>query len=312
VDVTIDIMALPQEVRDIIELREDTERTFVNFVEKDYTEIFFNTLIERSNPEVEHSMILSCTGMQGSGKSFSAISIAKILNPNFSTETIFFDYNKLVYERAKLKPNSVVLVDEQSQSYGLDSHRVMVILATLKEQLRKKSIHFIFCSPVLYAESQSSMYILEMIFIDYSTQEAYGALKTRDGLVLGHVRIPHPLKDLGNGQSLASQEFIDAYQQHKDEHLERVLGSKDYDIFSDRAAEVMKHPMFKKAEQVYVKKMGYIPQSMLIQIINKIFPEFRSGVGAVEITARIKMEKEIAGKWEIAGRKKGSGKKKNK
>ena len=248
-----------------------------------------------------HEYIANGVLSHNSGKSFSAIAIAKMLDKNFSEEDIYFDYNQLVYNRSKLRPNSVVLVDEQQQSYGLDSHRVMTILASLKEQLRKKSIHFIFCSPVLYPESKSSMYILEVMFIDFETEEAYVALKTRDELTLGHIRVPSPLKNLGNGYTLATKELIEKYQAKKDAHLERVLGNKDVDIFQERANAVMTHPMFKKVEKIYKKKRGYIPQTTLIQIINKIYPEFHAGVVPIEIAGRIKLEKEISGEWDVAG-----------
>ena len=293
--------SLPKEIQDKIELREQMDQTFHRFMEEDYTDIFFNTVSERSNPEVEHSLILSITGEQGAGKSMSAIAIAKVLNKDFSKDDIYFDYNQLVYNRDKLRANSVVLVDEQQQSYGLDSHRVMTILASLKEQLRKKSIHFIFCSPVLYSEAKSSMYIIEVIFINYETQEAYAALKTRDELTLGHIRIPYPLKDLGGGFTLASPEMLAAYEAKKDAHLEKVLGNKDVDIFEERAMAVMKHPMFIQAEKIYVRKRGYIPQTTLIQVINKIYPEFHAGVVPIEIAGRIKLDKELSGVWEIAG-----------
>jgi len=297
----INISALPREIRDNIELKESVDATFNRFVDEDYTEILWNILAERADPGIEHSFIASLYGQQGSGKSFAAIAMCFFLDPNFSVDNVFFDYNDLVYNRHKLKPNSAVLVDEQSQSFGLDSHRVMVILSSLKEQLRKKSIHFVFCSPVLYEEHKSSMYLFETIFIDYETKECYTAMKTRDGLTLGHVRIPHPMKILEDGSSLASQEFIDAYQAKKDSHLDRLLNSKNIDVFEQRAEQVTKNPMFKKAEQIYVRKMGYIPQSSLINIINKIYPEYSAGVVPVEIAGRIKLNKELSGQWEVSG-----------
>lgn len=298
----IDISKLPKEVRDIIEMREQTDATFSRFVDEDYTEIFWNMLAERADPGVEHSFIASCYGLQGSGKSLSMITIAKFLDPNLDVENIYFDYNQLVYNRSKLKPNTSVLVDEQSQSFGLDSHRVMIILGSLKEQLRKKSIHFIFCSPILYQEHESSMYLVETMFIDYDEKEVYAALKTREGLTLGHVRIPHPLKILEDGKAMCTQEFINAYQAKKDAHLEKILGKKDVDIFEDRAQAIMENPLFKKAEKIYKLKMGYIPNGTLVQIINKLMPEFNAGVVPLEIAGRIKLDKELSGEWEVAGK----------
>jgi intein/homing endonuclease len=249
-----------------------------------------------------HEYVANGLVSHNSGKSFSALSMCCFMDPNFSIENIFFNYNKLVQERSKIRQNSSVLVDEQSQVYGLDSHRVNIILANLKEQLRKKSVHFFFCSPVLYPESQSSMYILECMFVDYETKEVYAALKTREGLTLGHVRIPHPLKVLEDGSSLASKELIDAYQKKKDEHLEKVLGKRAVDDFEERAMAVTKHPLFKKAEKVYIREMGYIPNASVVQLINKIFPEYQAGVVPLEIAGRIKLNKEISCEWKVAGR----------
>ena len=249
-----------------------------------------------------HEYVANGLVSKNSGKSLSAISMCCFLDPNFSADNIFFGYDQLVYARHKLRSNTAVLVDEQSQAYGLDSHRVNIILASLKEQLRKKSIHFIFCAPVLYPESQSSMYIIETIFIDYETREVYAALKTREGLTLGHIRIPHPLKELEDGESLASKELVDAYQRKKDAHLEKVLGQKNVDTFEERAIEIMKNSLFRKAEKIYIRKMGYIPNATVVQLINKIFPEYNAGVVPLEIAGRIKLDKELSGEWEVAGK----------
>lgn len=301
----IDLNKLGQEMRDTIELREQTDQTYWRFSEFEYSEIFWNTVYERADPTYEHSLLLSITGGQGSGKSMAGISICSALDPNFSIENIYFSYDELVHNRHKLKPNTAVLVDEQSQSYGIDSHRVMLILSSLKEQLRKKSIHFVFCSPVLYEEAKTSMYILEVMFVDYESQESFAALKTRDGLTLGHVRIPYPLKKLEDGTSFQTKEFIAKYQEKKDAHLETVLGKGGLDVFEERAKAVMDHPMFKQAEKLYVSKMGYIPQSTLIHLISKLFPEYKGGIAAVEVAGRVKLDRELSGKWGIAGSTKG-------
>jgi len=270
--------------------------------DEDYSDIWWNILAERANPNVEHSIICSVTGYQGMGKSMSVIAMACFMDPNFSVDNIYFGYDNLVYNRHKLKPNSVVIVDEQSEQYGLDSHRISIILQNLKEQLRKKSIHFFFCAPTLYPESKSSMYIIETMFIDYETQECYAALKTRDGLTLGHIRIPYPLKVLEDGTTLASKELMAAYEAKKDAHLEKVLGNTEVNQFDEWANRVQQHKLFKKAEKLYKRKMGYMPNNALVGIINRIFPEFQSGVVSGEIAQRIKMDKEVNEEWEISGR----------
>jgi ABC-type dipeptide/oligopeptide/nickel transport system ATPase component len=295
----IDIAKLPMDIRDVIELKEATDQTFWRFCACDYTEWFWNLLTERADPGVEHSVIISIFGGQGSGKSMTAISICSFLDPSFDVKRIYFGYEKLVNDRASLQQNTSVLVDEQAQVFGLDAHRVMIVLTQLKEQLRKKSIHFVFCSPVLYPEHETSMYILETMFIDYEAREVYAALKTRDELTLGHVRIPHPLKVLEDGAALTTKQFIDEYQAKKDSHLETVLGNAGEDKFEIWAKNVIENPMFKRAEKIYVSRVGYIPQNTLIQLINKIMPDFNAGVVPLEIAQRIKLNKELSGKWDV-------------
>ena len=298
----INISDLPKEIQDKIILKEQTDATFYRFVDEPYTEIFFETVAQRSDVMGHQSLLVSLFGQQGSGKSYSALSLCKMLDPTFDVEKqTYFDYNKLVYDRASFKPGMAILVDEQSQSYGLDSHRVMIILSSIKEQLRKRSIHLIFCAPVLYEESKSSMYIVETMFIDHENEVCICALKTRDGLTLGHIEIPSPLKQFEDGTSLFTKDEIDKYEAHKDEHLDRLLGKNNVDEFEDRAQSVMKHPVFMAAEKIYKARMGYVPQTMVVQIINKIYPEYNAGVVPYEIAQRIKLDKELSGEWQIAG-----------
>jgi hypothetical protein len=231
---------------------------------------------------------------QGSGKSYAAIACCAILDPNFSIDHIYFDYNDLVYDRKSLKPHTAVLVDEQTESYGVDSHRVNIILGALKEQLRKKSIHFFFCSPTLKEEFRTSQYVLETMFIDYEEQVSYCAYKTRELLTLGYVKIPHPLK-------FVSKEFLAAYEAKKDAHLDKLTGVKQVDEIEDRAKIIMDAPLFRKAEILYKRKMGYIPMGSLFQIINKLYPEFRSSIIVGELAQRIKLNKELNGEWTVSG-----------
>jgi len=287
----------PREIRDYIELKSMSDPTFYRATEEDYTDILFETLNSRAQVDNRHSYICSIQGRQGGGKSYTGISICKTLDPNFSVDRIFFNYNDLVYNKQKLRPGMAVLVDEQQESFGLDSHRVNVVLTALKEQLRKKSIHFVFCSPTLKPEYQSSQYVMETMFIDYQTEECYLAYQTRELLTLGYVRIPNPLSPKVG----VTQEFMDAYEAKKDEHLDRLTGNKQYDEIEERVSKITSTDLFKMAEKVYVNRMGYMPMSMLFQIINKLFPEFKSSIIVGELASRIKLNKEMSGQWEMSG-----------
>jgi hypothetical protein len=287
-------------VQDTIELKESTEMTFGRFVDEDYSEYFFDLLNQRRN-NPEHCMVLSISGSQGGGKSMTALSIACYMDPDFSADRVFFSYSELVDARSRLPDNCCVVVDEQSQVYGLDAHRIMVILSNLKEQLRKRGISFIFCAPVLYEEAKSSMFQIETVYIDEAEREVVAALKTREGLVLGHIRVPHPLKVIDEQGSLASKELIDSYQKKKDEHLERVLGRQDKDQFETYAEVVMRSDLFKQAERVYLRQYRYIPVGSLQHIVSKVLPELGAGVVVAEVAGRIKLQREITGVWQIAG-----------
>jgi len=236
--------------------------------------------------------LFQLTGGLLTHNSWAAIALAAILDPNFSIDNIYFDYRDLVYNRKNLKPGTAVIVDEQSEEYGVDSNRINIILGALKEQLRKKSIHFVFCAPVLKEESKTSMYILETMYIDYQERCCYAALMTREMLTLGYVRIPTPLE-------FVTKEFMEAYEAKKDAHLDKVTGSKQDDEVEELAEKITSNELFITAENFYVKKVGYMPASMVMQVINKLYPEFKSSVIVGEVGARIKLNKELEGRWKI-------------
>ena len=152
-----------------------------------------------------------------------------------------------------------------------------------------------FCSPTLHAEHASSMYVFETLFIDYKKQEVICAYKTRDLHCLGHVHIPSPVKILG-------QKFIDAYEAKKDAHLDKLTGQTQIDDIEERAKLISTHRLFKTAELVYIKKRGFIPMNMLMQIVGKISPEYKQSIIASEIASRIKLNRELEGKWRVGGR----------
>lgn len=287
----IDLNNLDKETQDRLTLKEEYEPSFSNALEVDYTDVCFATLDERRDPNIQHSYLASLHGMQGSGKSYAGLFLAGYLDPKFSIDKIYFDYNKLVYERSKLKPNTCVLIDEQSRQFGVDSQRIVTVLNALKEQLRKKSIHMIYCSPTLKDEYATSMYVLETMFIDKAFKEAYFAYKTNDLRCLGYVVLSHPLK------SISKQLLLD-YEGVKDEHLEE-LTEKPHDEVEERAVKITNNDYFKRIEAMYVAKKGYIPSKILVQIINKIYPEFKSSVIVFELADRIRLNKESSNEWNI-------------
>jgi hypothetical protein len=295
----IDLNSLPKEVRDRLELKEELDVTFSRSLEEDYTDIMFQTLDDRRKKNVEKNYLASIFGQQGSSKSYCGLFVCGYLNSDFNVENIFFDYNKLVNERYKLKPHTAVLVDEQTSLYGVDSMRISIILNALKEQLRKRSVHMIYCSPTLKEEYKTSNYVMETMFIDYEMKESYISYKTNELKCLGYVVIPHPL-------SVISKKLLLDYEKLKDEHLDRLV-SQPIDDVEERAKSICNDKFFKTAEKVYIDKIGFIPYRTLIQIVNKMFPEFKGSVIVFEVCDRIRLNKELSvsgygATWEISGK----------
>jgi propanediol dehydratase large subunit len=112
------------------------------------------------------------------------------------------------------------------------------------------------------------------------------------------------LKVLEDGQSLADERFMGEYELRKEEHLDRLLGQKSVDVFEDRAEAVMKSDLFKKADRVYRARLGYIPRDRIVQVVNKLFPEYNASVVPQEIAERIRMNMEMKGAWKIPGSRK--------
>lgn len=152
-----------------------------------------------------------------------------------------------------------------------------------------------YCSPTLKDEYKSSQYVFETMFIDKEEQLSFNAYKTNELLTLGYVIVPHPL-------NFVTKKLLLQYERKKDEHLKEVLEGP-IDAIEDRAQLIIKNPVFIKANKMYCKARGYIPYKILVQIVEKIYPEFKGSVIVYEVADRIKCDLEISGKWIIHGSK---------
>ena len=285
---------LDTETKDRLEMKEQQEPTFVNAIDRDYTSIMFNTLTERSDPKKEQSFLASVFGVQGTGKSYSALSCCGFIDKSFdANRQVFFNYRDLIKARKTFKSGMAILMDEQQGLYGVDSHRITVLLTALKEQLRKRAIHMFNCSPVLRPEYESSMYVLETMFIDKENDECYLAYKTRELHTLGYVIVPHPSKFLSKDQ-------IKAYEEQKDIHLNVLTDQmEDSDDVQEMANEVINSDVFKKTWVMYQRNgKKFVSSNSLYQIINIVFPEFKGSIITNEVMGRIKFLMEQSGIWK--------------
>jgi intein/homing endonuclease len=285
-----------EQVRCVVNIKTNSDKIKV------FNNLFENVLIEvieaRSDfdmidIETEHGNFFLANGIL-THNSFSAIALAGILDDKFSVDKIFFEIDQLVNARKFLKTGDCVLVDEMATAFGIDSNRINIMIQTMKEQLRKRSISMFYCSPTLKGnEYQSSMYVFETLFIQKETKLAFHAYKTNELHTLGYVTIPHPL-------NFVSKKLLVDYEKKKDEHLNRVLEGTG-DSVEERAQQTVKDPLFIKANKLYCEARGYIPYKILVQLVEKIYPEFKGSVIVYEIADRIKTNQEISSVWKISG-----------
>ena len=303
----INLDELPRETRTVLEMKEERDTTFERCLTEDFSEDIIKTIEERKDPRRQQSFIFSTYGLQGSGKSYLSLSILGLLDDDFSEDKLYFGYEELVKNRRNLKSGTSVIVDEMMNLYGVDSHRISIYLDALKEQLRKRSIHMGYCSPTLKPEYHTSMRVFETLFIDKKTEMCYAAYKTNELINLGYVKIPHPKKVVG-------KEFLKIYEDKKDKHLEN-LTDKSIDELKIIVDEIFLNEKFINIEKVYLQKRGFIPTSMLFQLVSMLYPEFKGSIIVTEIVDRIKLMKETSGEWVIWGskaREKGEKKEKKK
>lgn len=243
-----------------------------------------------------HNFVLSNGIVVGnSGKSYVGLFECGYIDKNFSVENIFFDFNKLVNNRKELKPHTAVLMDEQTQVFGVDSMRISIMMNAIKDRLRKKNISLVFCSPRLRETHVNSRFVQETLFIDEELKESYVGLKVAQNLqCLGYVVIPHPL-------TVLSKKLLLEYEKVKDESLDELLNQPIDDV-EERAKTIMDDKDFKMAEKVYVDKVGFIPYRTLIQVVNRMFPEFKGSVIVYELCDRIRYLCEVSGRWLIASK----------
>jgi hypothetical protein len=300
----LDLSSLPRLTREILELKESTIPTFERVLEIDMTDELFGIMDISRAKNSQQSFISDIEGIQGSGKSYVGLFECGYIDKNFNAENIFFDFNKLVNNRKELKPHSAVLMDEQTQVFGVDSMRISIIMNAIKDRLRKKNISLIFCSPRLRETHVNSRFVQETLFIDEEMKESYIALKIAQNLqCLGYSVIPHPL-------SVVSKKLLLEYEKLKDESLDELL-SQPVDDVEERAKMIIQDKDFKSAEEVYLSEVGFIPYRTLIQIINRMFPEFKGSVIVYELADRVRLLKELGRgdgikdfgqKWKIAGK----------
>ena len=212
------------------------------------------------------NLIFHVYGKPGTGKSYSALSLAKAIDPTFKVNThCYWDLRKFIDELDDLEDGGCYIIDEVARSWGEGSFRVLAEINTVFETVRKRQIFIIVCTP-RYFYSPTWSFCLEGVAgqISFELNKSRMALQTGDRKTMGFVLFNSPAVSIG-------AEELEIYEARKDKFLDTVL-HKGGGWFEVKAHEVEKSDMF----QTYMEacKENRMMPSMrgLMTCVNDVFP----------------------------------------
>lgn len=212
------------------------------------------------------NLIFLVYGLPGTSKSYSALSLAKAIDPDLTVETnCYWDLRKFIDDLPNLRSKGCYVIDEVARNWGEGSFRVLSEINTVFETVRKRQIYIIVCTP-RYFYSPTWSYCLEGIpgQISFALDKSRMALQTGNQKTMGFILFNSPLKTLGKDQ-------LDVYEGMKDKFLDEVL-HKGGGWFESKATEVANTDMFiSYIEQCKSNKMMPSQRAFMV-CVNKLFP----------------------------------------
>jgi DNA polymerase III delta prime subunit len=212
------------------------------------------------------NLIFLFYGLPGTSKSYSALSLARAIDPQFDVnKSCYWDLRKFIDDLPNLRNKGCYVIDEVARNWGEGSFRVLSEINTVFETVRKRQIFIIVCTP-RYFFSPTWSYCLEGIpgQISFALEKSRMALQTGDRKTLGYILFNSPLRTLGKEQ-------IDQYEVMKDGFLDEVL-HKGGGWFESKANEVAEGQMFiNYMEQCKTNKIMPSQRGLMV-CVNEIFP----------------------------------------
>ena len=212
------------------------------------------------------NLIFLFYGLPGTSKSYSALSLAKAIDPLFDVGTsCYWDLRKFIDDLPNLRSKGCYVIDEVARNWGEGSFRVLSEINTVFETVRKRQIFIIVCTP-RYFFSPTWSYCLEGIpgQISFALEKSRMALQTGDRKTLGYILFNSPLRTLG-------KEELDKYEGMKDGFLDEVL-HKGGGWFETKATEVADTEMFLNyIEQCKTNKLMPSQRGLMV-CVNTLYP----------------------------------------
>jgi len=230
-----------------LKIRLMQEKSFVKVFTTNQTDNFMSSMRDVVDPKVRHeeNSVWEISGLSGSGKSETTISLAKELTPDrFSADNVAF-YDKQILDKAKdLLRDSFIIRDEAVPIFGVGSHKMSVDMNVLAETSRKAGINLVFISP-REQNIEIAKWLLQTVDIDYKNRITRMALKdplTQQYLGAVYVKVLP-----------ADDPIIINYNKKKDEFIESIREGKRSDAKTDLKS--IAKEIFKKIDlEIFSKK----------------------------------------------------------
>ena len=224
------------------------------------------------------NLIFLVYGLPGTSKSYSALSLAKAIDPDFNVDTsCYWDLRKFIDDLPTLRSKSCYVIDEVARNWGEGSFRVLSEINTVFETVRKRQIFIIVCTP-RYFYSPTWSFCLEGVVgqISFELGKSRMALQTGDRKTLGYALFNNPLNTIGKEQ-------LDKYESKKDDFLNEIL-HKGGSWVQAKALEVEQSDFFKQ----YIESMregGMLPSLRGILVaVDTLYPFLKGNNEASSIS----------------------------